>query len=294
MKETIMSIYETITSQIIEALESAKGGDLKLPWQRSGVGVIPRNALTKKAYRGINHVILYATAENKGYESSLWATFKQWQELGATVKKGEKSSKVIIWKECKKKGEQEGEGEERGRHFFANAYCVFNVSQVEGYQLPIITPVSENEKIEAAERFFSNTGAKIEVGGEEALYRVASDVIKMPPIEVFRDSASFYSVLAHETTHWSGASSRINRDLKNRFGSRAYAAEELIAELGAAFICAELELTNEPRLDHAQYIASWIKVLKEDPKAIFTAASKAQQAVDYLNSLQVKELQQAA
>ena len=170
----------------------------------------------------------------------------------------------------------------------------FNVSQVEGFELPAVTPISENERIEAAERFFSNTGAKIEIGGEEALYKVVSDIIKMPPIEVFRDSASYYSVLAHETVHWTGAKSRLDRDLKNRFGSAAYAAEELIAELGAAFICAELELTNEPRPDHAQYIASWIKVLKEDPKAIFTAASKAQQAVDYLKSLQVKELQQAA
>ena len=116
----------------------------------------------------------------------------------------------------------------------------------------------------------------------------------MPSIKVFKDTASYYSVLAHETIHWTGAATRLNRDLKNRFGSEAYAAEELIAELGAAFLSAELELVNEPRPDHAQYIASWISVLKEDPKAIFTASSKAQQAVDYLKAFQGKELEKAA
>ena len=288
-----MSVYDTITQTIVAALESVKPGDFKMPWHTDKAGIFPTNAVSNKPYRGINILALLATAEDKGYDSGLWATFKQWKDLGATVKKGEKSATVVLWKTTKKEG-QEDETEERHETFFARAFHVFNVAQVEGYEVPAAPVRSANERIERAEAFFANTKAEIRTGGGMAYYSPAKDFVQMPSLEVFNDSISYYSVLAHEVTHWAGASTRLDRELKNRFGSEAYAAEELIAELGAAFLCAELELANEPRADHAQYIASWIKVLKDDSKAIFTAASKAQQAADYLKAFQKDEQRAAA
>ena len=138
------------------------------------------------------------------------------------------------------------------------------------------------ERIAQADAFFASVGADVRHGGNQAFYAPASDHIQMPPFQAFRESAGYYSVLAHEHTHWTASASRCDRELGKRFGDNAYAAEELIAELGAAFTCAHLGLSTEPREDHAQYIQSWLRVLKADSKAIFTAASKAQQATDWL------------
>jgi len=174
----------------------------------------------------------------------------------------------------------------------ARASRVFNASQVDGYQLPELPHIEPVERIARAEYFLTATRATILHGGERAYYRPSTDEIRIPDEGRFIETASrtrtegYYSVILHELTHWSGAPTRCDRQLRNRFGDDAYAMEELVAELGAAFLCAELSITAETRLDHAQYIATWLDVLKADNKAIFAAAAKANEAVSYLKKLQ--------
>jgi antirestriction protein ArdC len=225
-----------------------------------------------------------------GYGSGLWATYKQWSELGAQVRKGEKATSVVFWKfsdvQTKTAGEDSEEGSER-RIPFAREYWVFNAEQVSGFKTEAPEPgLSESEKIERAENFFSTLGAEIRHGGNRAFFSADADLIWMPNFSAFKNGTAYYSVLAHETTHWTGVAHRLNRELSGRFGSEAYAAEELIAELGAAFLSADLSLCTEPRTDHAAYIDSWLKALRNDKRAIFTASSKAQAAVDWMHSKQ--------
>lgn len=203
---------------------------------------------------------------------------------------------VVFWKSVEVEGD-DGETEE---HLIANAYFVFNTAQVDGFDgkigkgEPTIADLSEDQRIGSAEQFFANTGSIERHGGNRAFYTHASDFIQMPDFAQFQDAQSYYSVLAHEHTHWTGAKARLDRHFGARFGDDAYAFEELVAELGAAYLCATLGLSNEPRYDHAAYIASWLRVLKNDKKATFTAASKAQAAIDYLQGLQVSENRMAA
>jgi antirestriction protein ArdC len=159
---------------------------------------------------------------------------------------------------------------------------VFNAAQVDGYTPKAEPELTLNERTANAEAFFAGVGADVGHGGNRAYYSPSSDHIQMPPFQAFDESVSYYSTLAHEHTHWTASAGRCDRQLGKRFGDNAYAAEELIAELGAAFTCAQLGLSTEPRADHAAYIESWLKVLKADKRAIFTAASKAQQACDWL------------
>lgn len=164
----------------------------------------------------------------------------------------------------------------------ARAYSVFNADQVDGYEAPTVPQLSEEERIAHAEAFFSKIPAELTHGGNQACYMPALDRVQMVPFSQFKTPTAYYSVLAHELTHWSGAKTRLDRDLSGRFGSEGYAVEELVAELGAAFVTGSLGLPSDPRADHAPYIATWLKVLKNDSRAIFTAASKAQAAADYL------------
>lgn len=281
------SIYETITNQIVAAIE--EGAELyRMPWHRSRGDISsPTNAASGRSYRGLNVITLWAVAEARHYESGTWATYQQWQERGAQVRKGEKSTSVFFWKNLHEGAgdEQAGEngGEQSRARFVAKAYNVFNAEQVDGYSAPAVAVLSEAERIARAEAFFAAIPAKISDGGR-ACYIPAEDRVEMVPFARFKDAKSFYSVLAHELTHWSGAKSRLDRNLSGRFGSESYAMEELVAELGAAFVAGQLGLPSEPRTDHAPYIASWLKVLKSDSRAIFTAAGKAQSAADYLAS----------
>ena len=168
------------------------------------------------------------------------------------------------------------------RLLFTRGYAVFNAAQVDGYTPKAEPAVSMPERIERAETWFQSIGATVCNGGNRAYYAPGTDHIQMPPFGAFAENVSYYSTLAHEHTHWTARAERCDRQLGKRFGDSAYAAEELIAELGAAFVCAHLGLSTEPREDHAEYIQSWLKVLRTDKRAIFTAASKAQQAADYL------------
>jgi len=278
-------VYGTVTAQIINAIEQGVG-NWRMPWHTSGrYAFSPINVTSKKPYRGINTVCLWAAAESKGYESGEWGTYKQWQERGGQVRKGEKSSTVVFWKFSNDSAESQDDGEHSAsgsRLLFTRGYSVFNSAQVDGYSPTVEPDMPMPDRIERAEAFFQGIGATVRHGGNRAYYAPDSDHIQMPPFQAFRENVAYYSTLAHESTHWTANPHRCDRQLGKRFGDNAYAAEELIAELGAAFTCAHLGLSTEPRADHAQYINSWLKVLKADKRAIFTAASKAQQACDWL------------
>lgn len=280
-----VDVYETITNKIVETIE-ANPGKWERPWSKTGFDM-PTNVTSKKAYRGLNTVMLWIAADSKGYSNGLWGTYKQWADLGAQVRKGEKSTPVVYWGTFTKTND---EGEEEKAGMFAKLYHVFNVEQVDGFTLPAQEIHNENERIAAADEFFANTRAIIKHGGNSAFYRPSADFVQMPEMSSFKDSLYYYGTLAHEITHWTGHESRCKRDFNNRFGSEAYAFEELVADIGAAFLCNILGLANEPREDHAQYIAHWLKVLKSDKKAIFTAASQAQKAADYLQAMQPQKV----
>ncbi len=289
-------IFQRVTDVIVKAIEEG-AGSYRMPWRTSGgFANSPINAVTKRPYRGINVLVLWATAEEKGFKSGTWATYKQWQELGAQVRKGEKSANVVFWKFFDRDEETDNSGgETKSRRIpMARDYWVFSAEQVDGYAPPEEPKASPEERIESAEDFFRNLGFEVQPGGNRAFYRPETDTVHMPAFDAFKEPLLYYSVLSHETTHWSGAKHRLDRDLSGRFGSESYAVEELVAELGAAFLCAELGLPTDPREDHAPYIASWLKVLKNDKRAIFTAAAKAQEAVDWMNRIAGKELEEAA
>jgi len=277
-------VYRKVTDAIINAIENGSVGNWRMPWHTSGrYAFSPINATSRKPYRGINTVCLWAAAQAKGYDSGEWATYQQWQERGAQVRKGEKSTTVVYWKFANDNAESDdGESSRSSRLLFTRGYSVFNAAQVDGYTSTADSETPMPERIAHADAFFTRIGATVHHGGNQAYYATGTDHIQMPPFPAFRDAVSYYSTLAHEHTHWTAPASRCDRQLGKRFGDNAYAAEELIAELGAAFTCAHLGLSTEPREDHAQYINSWLKVLKADSRAIFTAASKAQQATDWL------------
>ncbi|MBZ5635182.1 MAG: ssDNA-binding domain-containing protein [Acidobacteriia bacterium] len=280
-------VYACVTSQIINAIERGVG-NWRMPWHTSGrFAFSPINVTSKKPYRGINTVCLWAAAQAKGYESGEWATYQQWQDRRAQVRKGEKATLVVFWKFANDSGESQSDSDtpaSGSRLLFTKGYSVFNAAQVDGYAPKVDTDRPMPERIEQAEAFFRGAGADVRYGGNQAFYSPSGDYVQMPPFAAFRDAVSYYSTLAHEHTHWTASAARCNRELGKRFGDNAYAAEELIAELGAAFTCAHLGLSTEPREDHAQYLQSWLRVLKADKRAIFTAASKAQQAADWLTA----------
>jgi len=282
------NLHQTLTNQIVAAIERVSADDFRLPWHRSGLSSIqPRNALTNNPYRGINIVALWVAAEAHRYPSALWASYKQWEQLGAHVRKEERSSIVVFYREYKVEPDDED-----GKRLVLRYSNVFNVAQVDGFALPDTPATSLLERDQTAEAFFAATKANIRHGGERAFYRPSEDVIQLPDERLFRGSTygspreDYYCVLAHETTHWTAHRSRLNRELGKRFGDHQYSAEELIAELGSAFICAELGISPQPRLDHAQYLKHWLAMMKADNRAIFTAAARAQEAVNYLMSLQ--------
>lgn len=280
------NIYETVTAQIIAAIESGVG-TWQRPWHTTGLDAMsPINAISRKPYRGINTLVLWTAASSKGYTSGEWATYKQWTDKGAQVRKGEKATMVVFWKfGDTAKDEQDGEeATEGGRQklFFTRGYCVFNAQQVDGYEAKPEQPAPYEDRIEAADEFFKLTGSTVRHGGNSAHFSPGSDAITMPPFAAFKTSTDYYSTLAHEHIHWTAIPSRCDRTLGKRFGDNAYAMEELVAEIGAAFLCAKLRIEGEPREDHAQYVANWLKVLKADNRAIFTAAGKAQNAADFL------------
>ena len=286
-------VYTRITDKIIADLEKGVR-----PWMKPWNAEHAAGRITKplrhngQPYNGINILMLWSAAVSEGYSAPIWMTFRQAKELGANVRKGEKGELVVYANTVTRTEQDDTTGEELEHTIpFMKGYTVFNVEQIEGlpshyYQLaePVLDPV---QRISHAEAFFTATGARIGHGGNQAYYTIGADRIQMPTFESFRDAESYYATLAHETTHWTRHPSRLDRDFgRQRFGDEGYAQEELVAELGSAFLSADLELTPEVREDHTAYIEIWLKVLKNDKRAIFTAAAHAQRAVDYLHGLQ--------
>ena len=289
-------IFKRVTQQIIDAIEAGAGAaSYRMPWHNWGQSAsCPTNITTGRAYRGINILLLWAAAEAQGYSSGRWATYRQWTAAGAQVRKGAKATPIIFWKtstgatSCADDDEDTGT---RPSRLIARIYSVFNGDQVEGAEPLPQCILTETETVTAAAQFIGRTGVQIRHGGDRAYYAPSIDQIWLPQQAQFRDLESYHAILAHELVHWTGAKHRLDRPLDGRFGDAAYAFEELIAELGAAFLAVHLGHSPEPRPDHAVYIASWLTVLKSDPKAILTAASKAQQAADYLLDLTTKAAQ---
>jgi antirestriction protein ArdC len=265
------ALYNQVTRRIIEQIE-AGAGTWEMPWKSVTTGQV--NASTGAAYKGGNHLWFSMVADVNGW-SSTWATYKQWQAMGAQVRKGEKGTPGVKWSPV----EDRRTGDTRLVPF---AFTVFNADQVDGFEAPAPAPLDTPERIEAAEAFFAAVGADVHYGGARAYYAPVQDFIMLPALAQFTEAAAFYATSAHEHAHWTGHESRLNRDLASRFGDERYAMEELVAELSAAFTCAHLGISQVLRPDHAAYIASWLKVFKSDPAAIFTAASKAQAATDHL------------
>lgn len=284
--EPKIDIYDSITAKIVAQLES---------------GVLPWNSQWKKkqscnsrplrscgtAYQGINVIVLWIASLEFGYSSPYWMTFNQTKELGGNVKKGEKGTRVVYASTFTKE-------DEAGKDVtipFLKTYTVFNVEQCENLPAKFYPEakaeeiVNEGERIENADAFFASLGSKVSYGGSRACYIPSLDAIEMPNFEDFVSPEAFYSVLAHEHIHWTAK--RVERDLGGkRFGDEGYAMEELVAELGAAFTCADLGINSMAKPDHAAYIQSWIKVLKNDKRAVFTAASLSSKAVEFLGSRQ--------
>lgn len=287
-------VYTRITDVIVTQLEAGVR-----PWQRpwsaenaSGRIVRPLRACGTP-YRGVNVLSLWLAATEKGYSSPYWFTFNQAKDLGGFVKKGEHGS-LVVYANSVKKTEQDENGDEVEHDiYFMRGYTVFNAEQVEGLPTSFVpTPtqvIRPEERIDCADAFFRATGADVTHGGNRAYYALLSDYVQMPPFVSFRDPESYYATLAHELAHWTRHPKRLARDFDQKtWGDEGYAREELVAEIAAAFLCADLGLTLEPREDHAAYLASWLTVLKNDKRAIFQAAAHAQRAADYLHELQPK------
>lgn len=285
-----MDIYETVTQSVITRLEQGVKPWTQ-PWS-GGAGALRPLRHNGQPYRGINVLILWGQSIDAGYRAPYWMTYKQAQALGGQVKKGEHATHVVYYGSMEKEDDESAhdEDETKKRVRFLRTYCVFNVEQIEGllgdyYVQP--DPVSIAERLPAMEAFAHGTGADIREGGGRAFYRSSGDFIQMPPIGAFRDAEQFYATLNHELTHWTKHPSRLDRDMgRKQWGDEGYAAEELVAELGSAFLGAELGLRPDHLDDHAAYIAEWLKVLKNDRRFIFIAAAKAQAAADYLMALQ--------
>jgi antirestriction protein ArdC len=285
-------VYTRVTDRIISALEqgvrpwhqpwavSHAAGRITLPLRHNGV-----------PYAGINVLMLWGAAVAAGYAAPIWMTFRQANELGAHVRKGEKAS-LVVYANKITRTEQTESGEDVEREIpFLKGYSVFNVEQIDDlpdhYYAQPAPRFDTIERIAHAEAFFKATGIDIRYGGGRAFYTITHDYVQMPPFEAFRDATAFYSTLAHEGCHWTRHPSRLDRDFgRKRFGDEGYAMEELVAELGAAFLCTSLELTPEPREEHASYLQNWLTALRNDKRAIFHAAAHAQRAADFLHKLQ--------
>jgi antirestriction protein ArdC len=287
--------YAEITNAIIADLEKGVRPWIK-PWD--GGNAIPCRPLriTGEPYRGINVMLLWSAAHEHGFRNAHWLTYQQAVHQGGHVRKGEKST-TVVFSGTLTRTEQDDNGEEHEKVIpFLKAYSVFNIDQTEGlsdkYRTPAATApsVRENARNEQVDRFIANTGVEVIHGGDRACYSPLEDRIYMPNIERFKDSDAYGAVILHEAAHATMRDDRCPRKFRpSVYGVANYAREELIAELGAAFLCADLQISLTPRPDHAEYIAGWLEVLRIDKRAIFQAAATAQRAVDFLNALQDAE-----
>jgi antirestriction protein ArdC len=286
MTKQKFSIQQEITDQIIAAIE-AGCAPWRKPWTggAGGAGLPQRH--NGEPYRGINVLVLWSIAASKGYTSARWMTFKQAKDLGGAVRKGEKSSQVVYYTTTEIE-DNANEGETKVIPF-AKSYRVFNADQIDGlpeefYTKPNPARDLGTERDPELDAFFAATGADIRHSNQpRAFYNIGGDFIHMPEANTFHDTNGYYATLAHELTHWTGADKRLDR-FKRHSDRKAYAFEELVAEIGNCLICATLGMT--PDFDQSgAYIEGWMKAMKEDNRAIFRAASEAQKALDFVQGL---------
>jgi antirestriction protein ArdC len=265
-------VLEKLVDTLVEQME-AGAGEWKMPWHSFGM---PHNAMSKRPYRGTNIVSLMFA----GYQRTGWATYKQWFEAGCQVRKGEKATHVFLLKPM----EREDDDGNIKRSTMMRTFAVFNEEQVDGWNPPPAPQLPEDQRLANLERAIAVVPAAIEHRGGRAYYSPIMDTVVMPEFAMFHSALGYYGTLAHELTHWTGHSSRLDRGMHTRFGDDLYAVEELIAELGSAMWCSLHGVDAASRDDHAAYLSSWIRVLKAEPAVLYTVASKAQAAVDLLCS----------
>jgi len=289
------NLYKEVSERILAELEAGV-----LPWVKpwsavAGSGQVC-NATTNRPYSGVNVVLLWMTMQATGYTQPRFLTFKQAQELGGNVRKGEKGTKVYFVSSLEV--QDKNNEDETKRIPFLKEYTVFNVAQCDGLpervmSLGAVKPRNKEERDPLADEFIKATLCDLRHGEARAYYSPSFDYVMMPEFKAFKNADNYYATLFHELGHWTGADKRLKREFGQRFGDNKYAAEELVAELSAAFLCAEFGFDGETQ--HASYIGSWIKMLKADDKAFFTAASNAQKAADFMRQLALRdELQVAA
>jgi antirestriction protein ArdC len=272
-------IYQQVTDRIISELEKGAIPWIK-PWRVDSTA--DKNFISDKPYQGINRLILGLSSMTAGYDVPIWASYDQWLSKGAQVRKGEKGTHIVFYKQVKtEKVNDSGENVEGG-YSVLKSYVVFNVHQTDFDIKPIIKPIDDKpfNPIPACENTILNTGAAIQHGGDSAFYHRELDKINLPNKTAFNSEVDYYATAFHELTHWSGAKHRLDRTKGKRFGDPAYAFEELVAEIGAAYLCADHKIQGELR--HAGYIESWLKACRDDNKAIFNAAALAQKAADFI------------
>lgn len=276
-------IYQNVTDRIIALIEQGIERDGKPQWLgQGGAAGMPYNQKTGKQYSGVNVLMLWIEADACRFGSSAWLTYKQARELGGNVRKDEKGAHIVYFEPLKREEINRTTGEKSEKIIrMLRQYVVFNLDQVEGI-IPAAAQAGGFHGIEAAETLLYRSGAAIIEDGANSYYSPSHDEIHLPDRVRFEVAENFYSVALHELTHWTGHPSRLARDFSGRFGDEAYAFEELIAELGAAFACADLGLIPATMDGHAGYIENWLRVLRKDKRAIFTAASQASKAHDYI------------
>lgn len=289
-------LFAHITDQLIADLETGAAGSWRMPWHTLADAGTPAS-IDNRPYRGMNALWLSMVGAASGWSTGVYGTYRAWQRHGAQVRRGEHAVQVVLWKPTTPTGHGDGDAadDDTGRtgrpRLLARAYAVFAAEQVDGAD-DIIARRAERlaqrdtpERIAAADGYFAAIAATVLEGGNRAYYSPTADTIHLPTLAQFDHAAHYYGTRAHETVHWTGHADRLNRDLTGRFGTDAYAGEELVAELGAAMWCAQAGLSAVTRPDHAAYLAHWLHILRSDPRALVTVASRAQAAVDHLNCL---------
>jgi antirestriction protein ArdC len=286
-------LFDQITDQLVADVEAGAAG-WRMPWHALADAGTP-TSVDGRHYRGMNAVWLAMVADARDWSSGVWATYRGWQRHGAQVRRGEKATQVVLWKPTTAHATDTGAGDDaeqagERRRLLGRAYSVFAAEQVDGADEIVarrtgrLAERDTPERIAAADAYFAAVGATVVHAGNRAFYRPATDTIHVPTLAQFDHAAHHAGTLAHEHVHWTGHPDRLARDLAGRFGSDSYAAEELVAELGAAMWCAQMGLSAVTRPDHAAYLAGWLRVLRADARALVTVASRAQAAVDHLNT----------
>ena len=289
-KRTTAEIHREIADKVIQAMQE-HGSNWTKSWTVSADDG-PLSMSTKKNYQGINWLILSMARAVGGYSSGHWATYKQWETMGAQVRKGERGEMVVLYKPIVVKDKESGEDKSIK---LLRTFNVFNADQVDGYEAPTVTAGHVDMPDTVADTFAIDAGATITNADPSGAFYVPSrDFINMPKQCQFDSPEAYSATLLHELTHWTGHKSRLDRNFTTGSGTKDYAAEELVAELGAAMLCGSLGISPEPRDDHAQYLNHWIERLKNEPKAIFTAAAKAQAAANYCHEVQQTTTREAA